>query len=74
MRTQIDDIIISLFPFSFIQFKPWFHQQIILQISIYTFLNSNIIPHKANVNVLVKNNSNKWGLSNPTDESKDLDF
>jgi hypothetical protein len=50
------------------------HQQIILQISIHTFLNSNLIPHGTNANMLVKNNSNKWSLSNPAGESKDSDF
>jgi hypothetical protein len=65
MRTQIDDIIIIIiiiiinYIFFIFLFKPRFHQQIILQISRYTFLNSNLIPHRTNINVLVKNNSNK---------------
>jgi hypothetical protein len=71
MRTQTDDFIISFF---FFEFKPRFHQKIILQILRYTFFNTKLIPHRTNANVIVINNSNKWSLSDPIGESKDSDF
>jgi hypothetical protein len=40
------------------------------RISRKTLLKSNFIPHKPYASVHVKYRSNKWGLSNPTHESK----
>jgi hypothetical protein len=56
MTTQTSDIIfLSLFflLIFFFEIKPRFPQQIILQISRHTFLNSNLIPHRPYVKVLV---------------------
>jgi hypothetical protein len=68
MRTQTDDIIDFFFNLSqgFINKSSYKSQD--------TFLNSNLIPHRTNANVLVRNSSNEWNLSNPASESKDSDF
>jgi hypothetical protein len=53
----------------FFFFSQGFHHHINLQISRDTLIKSNLIPHRPYASVHVKNQSNKWSLSNPTHES-----
>jgi len=63
MSIQTDNLFIYYYYYYFIlfylRFEPRFHQQVILQISRHTSLNSNFIPHRPYANVLVINILNK---------------